>query len=87
MPQFMEDVMDASESSLTRRISDLEARITALEQVLAGKAPPDGCRFCGERAVRLDSAQADEKGLVEEAWKCAACGRTDVKVFRPSVRK
>ncbi len=68
------------------RISELEVRVTALEQQLGGKTPPDLCRFCGERALRLHSAESDEKGNVEERWKCAACSQTDVRVFRPSVR-
>ena len=73
---FLEDVMD----------TELEKRVAALEQALGGKAPPEVCRFCGERAVRLHRVQSDEKGLVEENWKCVACSQIDVQVFRPPVR-
>ena len=75
--------MDNIKSVLTRRVSELEKRVAALEQALGGKAPPKVCRFCGERAVRLHCVQSDEKGLVEEKWKCVACSQIDVRVFRP----
>jgi hypothetical protein len=41
-----------------------QARVAALEETLGGKAPPDRCRFCGERAVRLESPESNR----EWAW-------------------
>jgi hypothetical protein len=65
------------------RIAELERRVASLEGTFEGKWPPDVCRFCGERALRLASADFDEKGNVQEYWKCAACGKTDLRATRP----
>ena len=65
-------------------IPDLEERITALEEKLGERWPGDVCRACGARGLRLQSAQTtfDER-LVEETWRCSACGQIDVRLVRP----
>jgi hypothetical protein len=74
--------MDSVEAALAR-ILDLEARVTALEQALGGNAPSDFCRSSGERAMRQDSADFDAKSTVVEYFKCSACGKTDLRSWRP----
>jgi hypothetical protein len=75
---------NSAETALTRRLSELDERVTALEQALAGNRPADGCRFCGERAVRLQSSQAtSDERLVQEQWHCSACDNVDVSLVRP----
>jgi hypothetical protein len=42
-------------------VDELKAKVAALEEKLGGKWPPDVCRFCGERAVRL--RQSSPRGM------------------------
>jgi hypothetical protein len=73
-----------NDKATSQRISDLEKRVARLEETLGGKMPPDVCRCCGERGLRLHSAYClDEKGNVEEQWQCSACGKIDTRVSRP----
>ncbi len=55
-------------------VDDLKKRVAALEEMLGGKWPPDVCKFCGERAARL---QASVMG--REQWQCAKCGKIEVR--------
>lgn len=65
-------------------VDDLRARVEALEEKLGGQWPPEICRFCGERAARLESSRGpNDKGLMTEFWKCAACNQTDKRLVRP----
>jgi hypothetical protein len=74
----------ANIKSAPERIAQLEKRVTALEKHLSGKLPPDVCRCCGERALRLDSCcSAEPNGNVEEHWKCSLCNGREVRVSRP----
>jgi hypothetical protein len=54
------------------RLDELLARVAELEQKLIGPWPPDVCRFCGERAARLDFTGI-EKGIGD----CKACKKSD----------
>src|SRR5262249_1194543 len=40
----------------------------ALEEKLGGKWPADVCKFCGERAVRLETSYPAREGLVDQIW-------------------
>ena len=60
------------------RISELEKRVAELEGKLGGKWPPDVCKFCGTRALRLSSTLGPTvKGKMREDWKCAECTQTE----------
>ena len=60
------------------RISELEKRVAELEGKLGGKWPPDVCKFCGTRALRLSSTRGPTvKGKMREDWKCAECTQTE----------
>ena len=60
------------------RISELEKRVAELEGRLGGKWPPDVCKFCGTRALRLSSTLGPTvKGKMREDWKCAECTQTE----------
>ena len=59
---------------LPSEVEDLKRRIAALEEKLGGKWPADVCRYCGERAMRLEAA------FTSETWLCSACGKRE---YRP----
>ena len=73
---------------LPDQVNALQRRLSDLEQKFAGKWPPDVCRYCGERAVRLHFVfgGVDDKGNVHESWKCEACKHVDERVYKPSTR-
>lgn len=56
------------------RVPELERRITELEEKLTGKYPPEVCKFCGERAVRMSMSYP--KG---SDWTCGVCRRVEVR--------
>jgi ribosomal protein L37AE/L43A len=60
----------------------LKQRVADIEEKLNGKWPADVCRFCGERAVRLDRSLIDGKGMVQEHWQCAKCEKEDVRLLK-----
>lgn len=61
---------------LPTAVRALEIRIAELETQLGGKWPPDVCKFCGERAVRLDMTYApNAKGKVPQSWHCGSCDK------------
>ena len=64
-------------------VDDLKRRVAELEDKLGGKWPADVCRFCGERASRLDfSVPSQAKGNVREDWQCAACNKVERRVVK-----
>jgi hypothetical protein len=66
-------------------VDDLRRRVAELERQLNGKWPPDVCRFCGARAVRLrDHKGPDMQGIVTELWTCAECNQTDRRRVKPA---
>lgn len=56
------------------RVDALEKRIAELEEKLGDKIPPEFCRRCGKRAMRLGDARGEEKGVTNERWDCKDCG-------------
>ena len=54
------------------RIPALEARIAELEQKLGNKWPPDVCKKCGERTLRMAYSRPEEKGIILQRWSCAS---------------
>ena len=66
-------------------VDQLTRRVTALEEKFGGKWPPDICKFCGERAVRLRATFGpDQKGNMQENWECASCQKTEVRLKKAS---
>ena len=63
---------------------DLKQRVAALEEKLGGKWPADVCRFCGERAVRLDYTLVPniKTGTVQEHWACSKCKKTEIRTTK-----
>jgi len=66
--------------ALPAKWQSLEKRVAELEGKLSGKWPPDVCKFCGERAARLDSTSVLDKGKVQQLWKCQSCGRYESRI-------
>jgi hypothetical protein len=60
------------------RLDELEKRVAAAENLLAGKAPPEYCRLCGARAARIGHSSYD-KSIIIERWDCAACTNSDFR--------
>ena len=54
----------------------LEKRVAELVSLLAGKAPADYCRHCGERAARYQRT-VGSAGDRMEVWKCEGCNWID----------
>jgi hypothetical protein len=54
----------------------LEKRVVELESLLAGNAPADYCRHCGERAARYQRTIGSAGGRME-VWKCEECSGID----------
>jgi hypothetical protein len=68
-------------------VDELRRRVSGLEEKLASKWPADVCRYCGDRAARLDRAYpATDKGIIHEDWKCGACGEFDRRSYKASGR-
>jgi hypothetical protein len=66
---------------LPEKLEALERRIGELEQKIGGKWPPDVCKFCGERSLRLHQTYpADAKGKIEQIWECGSCGKFENRV-------
>jgi hypothetical protein len=65
-------------------VDALKTRVSSLEEKLNGKWPPEVCRFCGERNVRLAATFGpDDKGSMHEHWECGTCENTDVRLVKP----
>jgi hypothetical protein len=75
--------------AIGRRIATLEGRVSALETQLE-KRPPDGCSYCGERAMRRIPSQNDNILMgrggsaphYEEVWRCEKCSKTVTRAVR-----
>jgi hypothetical protein len=67
---------------LPDEVDALARRISELEEKLGGKWPPDVCRFCGARAMRMSGAYGPNKGMVEERWECSKCKRQDIRLIK-----
>lgn len=60
------------------QVPALERRLAELEQKLNGPWPPDVCRHCGERALRLGHSRPLEKAKgVAQRWDCSACHQSE----------
>jgi hypothetical protein len=70
------------------RTKALEEKVAQMEKCLNGKWPPDVCKFCGERGMRLYHSfpGLDPKGNMREDWKCEKCARRDHRYFKPATR-
>ncbi len=70
--------------TLPQRVSDLEAKVADLNAKLGGKWPPDVCRSCGERAMRLSWVGGpDDRGNMREDWECKACKFIEIRKVKP----
>jgi hypothetical protein len=68
---------------LPSEFDELKARVNGLEGKLGAKWPPDVCRFCGERAVRLArSVGPDAKHHIQEYWECSECRKEDIRLVK-----
>jgi hypothetical protein len=66
-------------------VDDLQRRVASLEEKLNGKWPPDVCRYCGARAVRLmDHKGPDTTGVITELWSCGECQQVDRRRVKPA---
>ncbi|SRR5216683_139808 len=69
--------------AFAKRIATLEARVAALEEALA-KQPPDACKFCGERAMRMTFAGGpigDARSASRlDRWTCEKCGKQESRM-------
>lgn len=88
---ILEDIMKALDrvpiwkrlQELPEQVDELKTKVASLEEKLGGKWPPDVCRFCGERAVRLTSTLGpDTNGNIREHWQCGKCNKTDVRLVK-----
>ena len=62
-------------------IDGLKSRVGELEEKLGGKWPADVCKYCGERAVRLQSKLGPfDGGKMRESWRCSACNKTEARL-------
>ena len=59
-------------------VDDLKARVADLEEKLGGEWPPDVCKFCGERALRLNRISGPNtfKKMVQH-WACSECNQIE----------
>ena len=65
------------------KVDDLDRRVAALEEKLGDTWPPDVCKFCGEREVRLVDTRLKEKGFVLQIWQCYSCDGEERRVVKP----
>jgi hypothetical protein len=76
---LMEDMVNALDRwdvwrelrTVPPRVAELEATVRDLTEKLNGKYPPDVCRSCGERGLRLKNSYGpDANGNMREEWDC-----------------
>jgi hypothetical protein len=68
-------------SELPKEVDQLRDRIAELEQKLGDKWPPDVCKFCGERALRLHNTYAQTpKGKIPQTWYCQSCKNYETRL-------
>jgi len=66
---------------LPPEVDDLKQRVAALEEKLGGKWPPDVCKHCGARAVRMSGSRADEASKkVRQEWACRECNHVETRL-------
>ena len=69
-------------AAMAGKVATLEARVTALEELLS-KQPADACPKCGERAVRRTSAGrmwGEGRGAHrEDFYQCEKCGDQETR--------
>ena len=67
------------------RVTDVEKRVEELERKLGSDYPPDVCKFCGKREVRMTGSRAMDykSGVVRQEWTCKACAREEVRTAKP----
>lgn len=59
-------------------LDDLQRRVAELEEKLNGRWPPDVCKYCGARAVRLAQTYGpDSRGKLTQSWRCGECTRQE----------
>ena len=59
-------------------VDELRSRVAELEEKLGGKWPPDICKFCGARAVRLTATRGpDARGKIIQLWGCGECNEVE----------
>jgi hypothetical protein len=63
-------------------VDDLKRRVAELEAKYEGKFPPDVCKYCGERAVRMSHSMPpdDGKGKTRQEWTCAICQQVEIRL-------
>jgi hypothetical protein len=62
-------------------VDELKRKVAALEEQLGSKWPPDVCKFCGERALRLSATFGPtEKGKIRQHWVCKECQQTEIRL-------
>ena len=70
--------------SLPNRFAEMEAKIREMEQKLGDKWPPDICRHCGERGLRLSNTFGpDKNGNMRESWNCEKCKAHEERSIKP----
>lgn len=65
------------------KVPALEARIAELERLLNGKAPPEYCPRCGERAARLTGRPFLQDKMICEDWRCESCKGINRVIRKP----
>lgn len=69
---------------LPSEIDDLKRRIAAFEQKFGDKWPPDICKRCGERALRMIGTFSLENGVVQQTWYCSKCEGQEERTVKPT---
>lgn len=79
---MLEDVLKALDrfplwkrlSEVPAEVDDLRQRLAAVEQKLGDKWPPDVCKSCGERALRMIKSTQDH-----QVWTCSVCHNPETR--------
>ena len=63
------------------KVDSLEKRVAELEQKIGPDWPPDVCKFCGKRSLRLTSTLGPiDKGKMKQHWSCGECHNLEVRI-------
>jgi hypothetical protein len=63
------------------QVDELSQRIAELEEKLGDTWPPDVCKFCGKRAVRMvHCGPPNEKGKSRQDWLCSECNQNEIRL-------
>ena len=65
------------------RLDAMERRVAVIEEKLDGPWPPDICKVCGERALRLMRSVAKTTGNTVQYWGCERCRETEQRAIKP----